>query len=233
MSVISADILKKMLTEGKLEENGTFRVSADDIVTPSAREFLAEHHIEATEKSDLFETVYGFSVAEKPEQMTHLHSTYLVPKNHPRIRFRGKLDALESEIILAQLCAEEENLPKVIPDLEEIIRFIRSIIRCEVKEEPLPELNLQGLNAKQLRDYSHHPSKYYGIRHFLPTYKHGKMVGILNRLRTYAREVEITAYDAFEDKYHKLTRTDIITALNRLSSLFWIMMFKVLSGKYN
>lgn len=233
MAVISADVLKKQLSEGKLTKNGTFSLQEGDIITPSAREVLTENHIKLTEKSDTFQTIYGIPVSEKPEQMTHLHSNFLVPKNHPRILFRGKLDSLESKIILAQICAKEENLPKIVPDLEEIISFIRMMIRCEVKEEPLPEISLQGLDEATLHDHSHHPSKYYGMRHFLPTQEHGKMVCVLNRLRTYTREVEICAYNAFEDNYHKLTRTDIIMALNRLSSLFWIMMFKVLTDKYN
>lgn len=35
--------------------------------------------------------------------MTHLNGDFLVVKDHPRIIFRGKLDTLESELILCQL----------------------------------------------------------------------------------------------------------------------------------
>ena len=84
----------------------------------------------------------------------------------------------------------------------------------------------------ELREHSHHPSKYYGIRHFLPNYKQGEMVAYLNKLRTLTRETELIAYKAFKDEYGQVSREDIIKSFNRLSSLFWIMMFKYLAGKY-
>ena len=54
----------------------------------------------------------------------------------------------------------------------------------------------------------------------------------MNRLRTKARETELTAYRAFKTETGDVEREDIICVLNRLSSLFWIMMFKFLTGKY-
>lgn len=230
MGVISEKKLETLFSEGKI--TSTFKIKDTDILTPSAREFLEEKGIEIISGSE-FDTVFGFELSKKPEQMTHLHEGFLVPKNHPRIIFRGRLDSLESEIILAQISAVEEGLEKVAEDLEEIIRLVRRIIQCEVKDLPLSEFTLQGLDAKALREHSHHPSKYYGMHHFLPTYKHGKIVARLNRLRTLTRETEICAYNAFEDEYHNVShRADIITALNRLSSLFFVMMFKVLTDKY-
>lgn len=230
MAVITEKTLESLFSEGKL--NSPYRISPSDILTPSAREFLKEKGIEAAIGSE-FTTVFGFPLDKKPEQLTHLHSNFLVPKNHPRIVLRGRLDSLESEIILAQLCAKEEGLDGLFSDLEEIITFIRTIIRCEVKDLPLPEIKLQGMDENELHEHSHHPSKYYGMRHFLPTAKHGRVVAYLNRLRTLTRETEICAYNAFEDKFHNVqNRTDIITALNRLSSLFFVMMFKVLVDKY-
>lgn len=230
MAVISQNKLETLFAEGKLKS--PFKISDEDILTPSAREFLEQKGIEVISGAK-FSTVFGFDLSEKPEQLTHLHEGFLVPKNHPRIVFRGKMDSLESEIILAQLCAKEEGLDLLCDDLEEIIRLIRKIIQCEVKDLALGEFTLQGLDKKALREHSHHPSKYYGMHHFLPTFKHGKIVAHLNRLRTLTRETEICAFCAFEDKFHNVeNRTDIITALNRLSSLFFIMMFKVLTDKY-
>jgi len=230
MAVITENTLEALLEEGKLKS--PFHIKGGDILTPSAREFLKQKQIEVKTGTE-FNTVFGFELDAKPEQMTHLHEGFLVPKNHPRIIFRGRLDSLESEIILAQLCAVEEGMQNVADDLEEIIRLIRRIIQCEVKDLPLGEFTLQGLDAKALREHSHHPSKYYGMHHFLPTYRHGKIVARLNRLRTLTRETEICAFNAFEDKYHNVEgRTDIIMALNRLSSLFFVMMFKVLTDRY-
>ncbi|MBQ7039581.1 MAG: cobalamin adenosyltransferase [Clostridia bacterium] len=230
MAVITEQKLKTLFDEGKI--SSVFKISEEDVLTPSAREFLKQNSIEV-EIGAKFDTVFGFSLSKKPEQMTHLHEGFLVPKNHPRIVFRGRLDSLESEIILVQVEAKEMGMTALCDDLEEIIRLIRKIIQCEVKDLPLGDFTLQGLDDKALREHSHHPSKYYGMHHFLPTYKHGKIVACLNRLRTLTRETEIFAFSAFEDEFHNVShRTDIIMALNRLSSLFFVMMFKVLTDKY-
>ena len=230
MALITENQLKALYDEGKIKT--VFKLTENDILTPSAREFLKEKNIEIIHGEN-FSTIFGFDLPKKPEQMTHLHAGFLVPKNHPRIVFRGRLDSLESNIISVQVSAMESGMTTLCEDLEEIIRLIRKIIQCEVKDLPLGEFTLQGLDESALREHSHHPSKYYGMHHFLPTYKHGKIVAELNRLRTLTRETEICAYNAFEDKYHNVSeRCDIITALNRLSSLFFVMMFKVLTDKY-
>jgi ethanolamine utilization cobalamin adenosyltransferase len=95
------------------------------------------------------------------------------------------------------------------------------------------DFTLGGLNEKDLREQSYHPSQYFGMRHFLPTYQHGEMTAHLNKLRTLARKTEIVAFKAFKAEDGTVTREDIIRAFNRLSSFFWIMMFKYLTGKYN
>ncbi len=169
----------------------------------------------------------------KPEHMTHLRGNTLVYKDHPRIAFRGAIDSLEADIIRLQTKVAKENRKLLYRDLEEVITNIRLLLRCEVTGEPVGELCFQGLNAAMLREHSHHPSKYYGRRHFLPTAEHGDMVAELNRLRTRAREVELVAYKAFKEENGAVSREDILKVLNRLSSLFWIMMFKELGGTYD
>lgn len=230
MSIITEEDVRKMLMSDTA--NKQIYLSEGQIVTPSARSYLNEHNVEIKskeEKTDGFETLFGARLINKPEHMTHLRGNVLVFKSHPRIAFRGAVDSLESNIIVFQTQLENG---KLIDDLEEIVRFIRSLIRCEVAEEALGEFRLQGMDAAMLRDYSHHPSKYFGIKHFLPTHKHGATVAGLNALRTKTRETELTAYRAFSDEYGRCSREDIIRALNRLSSLFWIMMFKSLKGEY-
>lgn len=168
----------------------------------------------------------------KPEHMTHLRGDVLVYKDHPRIAFRGAIDSLESEILLVQVKAGERRLRGLYNDLEEIVAVIRRLLRCEVSGEAVDEVKLQNLTTDELRAHSHHPSRYYGMHHFLPTAQHGEMVACLNRLRTRARETELTAYKAFREENGEVSREDILRVLNRLSSLFWIMMFKYLTGAY-
>ena len=240
-----------MLASGQLKEKGQIVVPRNKIITPSARAYLLEKGIEmkiednligevtkvseeqmASDRTEVYETMFGAKLNEKPEHMTHLRGNLLVFKDHPRIVFRGAIDSLEAEIVMTQIFAEKEHLPQMIADLEEIIKFIRRLLRNEVCGEPIGEFTLQGLDAKELREHSHHPSKYYGIKHFLPHYKQGEMVAYLNKLRTLTRQTELIAYKAFKDEYGQVSREDIIKSLNRLSSLFWVMMFKYLAGKY-
>ncbi len=168
----------------------------------------------------------------KPEHMTSLRGSVLVCKDHPRIAFRGAIDSLESEIILVQIRAKEKGMLLLERDLGEIIRTIRWLLRCEVSGEPVGNFTLQGLTAEELRAHSHHPSQYYGMKHFLPTAEQGEMAAHLNHLRTKAREAELVAYKAFKEADGSVSREDILRVFNRLSSLFWIMMFKYLTGIY-
>ena len=46
---------------------------------------------------------------EKPEEMTHLRGNRLVPKTHPRIRFRGQLDSLMAQVLELQCRAAADR----------------------------------------------------------------------------------------------------------------------------
>ena len=199
----------------------------DMSVEEQARERVRQMIVEAVCRA-----IGSGAAGEKPEHMTHLRGNTLVYKDHPRIAFRGAIDSLESEIILVQTRAMESHLRKLYDDLTEIITTIRHLLRCEVSGEALGEVKLQNLTCDQLREHSHHPSRYYGMHHFLPTAEHGEMTAHLNRLRTKARETELCAYRAFREADGQVSREDILRVLNRLSSLFWIMMFKYLTGAY-
>lgn len=185
------------------------------------------------ETTEGFDTVFGVHLEDKPEHMTHLRGNLLVFKDHKRIILRGAIDYLESEIIIAQIVSERLQKPKLTKELEEVIRFIRKLLQCEITGETVGDFMLAGLNEKDLREQSYHPSQYFGMKHFLPTYQHGEMTAYLNKLRTLARKTEIVAFKAFKAEDGTVTREDIIRAFNRLSSFFWIMMFKYLTGKYD
>ena len=260
MSVITESDLRALIQSGSLSEKDDFYVDQHAILTPSAKSYLAEKgilmkfrenqsindsqttnttgssssntNLNSENATTMYETLFGGTLYKKPEHMTHLRGNVLVFKDHPRIALRGAIDSLESEIIIAQVLAQKLGKEKIVTDLEEVIRFIRKLLRCEVSQDPVGEFQLQGLNEHDLREQSYHPSQYFGIKHFLPTVKHGEMVAYLNRLRTLTRKTELIAYNAFKDEYGQVSREDIIQAFNRLSSLFWIMMFKELSGKY-
>lgn len=159
--------------------------------------------------------------------MTHLRGQTLVEKTHPRILFRGKIDTLEGEILLCQQTVQAQGCEKLVSELQETLDFVRRCIRFDVLEEPVGELRLCGLDGDQLRERSHFPGKYYGQEHFLPAVEDGPVILALNRVRTQVRETELAACAAFLPG-----REDIVQGLNRLSSLFWILMIRAKAGEY-
>lgn len=196
-----------------------------DTLTSSARDYLTRERIPIRPAREAKITRYrgldGAWYDQKPEHMTQLTGDLLVPKTHPRIVFRGKLDSLESALLL--LCLEE---PGMASECGELLAFVRRILRCEVLEEALPEEKLLGLTQEEARSYSQFPQKYLGTPHFMPEARHGLTVARLNRLRTQVRETELAAAAAFPQG-----REDIIRGLNRLSSLVYVLMLKSVKGQ--
>ena len=201
-----------------------------DQLTSSARDWLCRERIEILPaeqaKPQRYRLLSGGYVEEKPEHMTHLHGDVLVPKTHPRILFRGKMDTLESELILCQLADKSLENP-----VGEILGLARQIIRCEVLGEPLKWDTLCGLTESEQRKRSHFPQEYYSQPHFMPSFSDGMVIARLNRARCAAREAELAAVDAFSDREGNLTRLDIPQALNRMSSMLYLLMIQKKAGK--
>lgn len=240
MELINEVYVKKLIGEGKLQPKGQIKVTENQLFTPSAIEFLNDKNIRIVKTEEnsnpneqkTYETVFGGTMLNKPEHMTHLRGNTLVFKDHPVIKYRGALDSLESEIIIVQTVAQRLGYLDITRDLEEIIALVRKLIRVQITGEKLDDFTLIGLNADELRDHSHHSTKHYGISHFLPSYTHGEMAAYINRLRTLTRKTELVAYNAFKDQNGNVDRGDIIQALNRMSSVFWIMLCKLIKGLY-
>ena len=237
MELLTREDVRRMSDNGT---RGPVVVGRDQKLTPGARDWLAAHKIQAVfpagredpaaPTSAKYRTLFGATLNEKPEHMTHLKSNILVRKDHPRIAFRGMIDALEGEIMLAQQASHE--YPALVKELEEALALVRRLIRCDVLDEPVGELRLCGYDAGQLREYSHYPDKHLGQPHFLPAYTDGPALLAVNKVRTLVRQTELSAYEAFKDVEGNVTRGDIILALNRLSSLMWIIMIKLKAGQY-
>lgn len=164
----------------------------------------------------------------KPESLTHLKGRQLVHKDHPIIIWRGRLDSLTAKIIEAQILGQQVGNQAYIDELQEVLNFVRRLLSCELRGQEVEEFNLLGLDAAALRERSHDPVKFFGHRHMLADYRMGPLCIALNSLRAMAREVELAATAAFKDAGGQSNRDDIIRALNRLSSLLYIMMFKYL-----
>ena len=251
--------MKHPLTEQEirqlLKKDGSIRsldISKGTLVTPSALEFLkmnnitlnftegdAETAAPETETSPGKPSVYygpdGTQYDTKPEELTHLCGNQLTEKDNPVIIFRGKLDKLCAVILEAQLLGEEKENRAYVNDLQEIMNFVRTILPAEYKGTPLGDFRILGLSSRDLRERSQHPDRYFGRKHLLMDVGIGPLSLRLNLLRTVVREVELAAITAFRDSSapSRSRREDIIEALNRLSSLFYILMYKYLPKNYS
>ena len=71
-----------------------FYLRREDNLTCAARDYLVRERVEILPadqaKPERYQLLGGGYLEEKPEHMTHLNAQILVPKNHPRILFRGK-----------------------------------------------------------------------------------------------------------------------------------------------
>lgn len=236
MKVITEAILRDELKNSRQEYYCT---PEGALLSPAAREYLQQRRIKILKEPPEKRTqVYidaetGAAYKEKPEHMCHLHGNRLVPKNHPRILFRGKLDSVQSMIVLDQALMADSGAPaKLIEDLNDVLLTLQTIMKCEVLDQALEEGLIIGLTHGELRARSHDPMKFYGVRPMIkPDHTMGIQYAILNRERAAIREVEAAAVAAF-CRDGTCSRTDIIQGLNRLSSVLHIMMCKWLAGQY-
>lgn len=207
-----------------------FYLGREDRLTPSARDYLNGQRIEILSGEQArvgrYRLLSGGFTEEKPEHMTHLHGDVLVRKNHPRIRFRGAVDLLESELLLCRLHVKGRDR-----ELGEILELARRLIRCDVLNEPVGTFTLCGLTEEEQRKRSHFPQEYYGQPHFMPEVADGEEILWLNRCRCVCRAAELAAVEAFSDREGNPARTDILQALNRMSSMLYILMIAQKAGK--
>ena len=204
-----------------------FYLAQGDQLTSSARDYLTRQRIEilpaAQARPQRYRLPGGGWMEEKPEHMTHLNGDTLVPKTHPRIVFRGTMDTLEAELLLSQLAVQDP----IRKDLGEILALARDLVRWEVLGEPVEERKLCGLTQQEQRLHSHRPQDFYGQPRVMPQYTGGTAILQLNRARCAARAAELAAARAFVDGEGNVTRPDLLRALNRMSSMIWILMIRL------
>ena len=199
-----------------------FYLGKGDQLTSDARDYLTRERIAilpASEaKVERYRLLNGGYIEHKPENMTHLNAEVLVPKTHPRIFFRGAVDTLEAELLLC-CAAATGNIRK---QLEEALSHTRSLLRCEVLEEPVKDTPLGGMDEAALRERSHRPQAFYGQPHFMPGPEDGVLLLQVNRARCAARAAELKAVVAFPEG-----REDLLRAFNRLSSFLYLIMIQL------
>ena len=234
----------------------TYLVDRGTIVTPSARQYLGDRKIDLVIRDETpppprTETVFspaplaaaerrarfigpdGGTFTEKPEHLTHLSGNRLVTKGHPRIALRGKMDSMQSKILELQVRAVEHGNRVLAEELEELLEFVRTLLSAEVTGRPVEECALLGLGLDEIRAMSHAPKKTFGKGHLRAHYSMGALCTGLNALRSEVREVELAAFRAFSGGDGGIDRQDILRALNRLSSAFYILIYRHLPREFD
>lgn len=212
MEILTESVLRSKCPCGGCDyqyDPGTF-------VTESARQYAVERGIRLVECS--WEAMHWTKSpqaqdGEKPETMTHLRAGELVSKRDPRIRFRGRMDSFQAELLCLMASADAGGMTSLLTDLGDVLSLCRNILGSEVKQTPLPEWSLLGMTPEQIHQMSHQPP------HVIPDYRMGQTAVALNRLRALSRELELCWLDADSGA----ERPDIVLALNRLSSALYVL----------
>lgn len=252
-------VITEMVLRGELKGEcpPVYYVPKDKLLSPAAKEYLNQLKIKVefgdppaapapvasnTKAPAISDTPVGAKYVDelsgafyvkKPEYMCQLFGNRLVCKNHPRIVFRGLLDSMSSTVVMTQAEIAASGGPqKLVDDLGDVNKVLNQIMYCEVMGEEMGEATILGLTPEEIRNRSHNPQKYFNIKQMLlPNYTMGVDYTRLNMLRAKVRELEIAALDAFVDGKN-VQQPEIIRTLNRLSSIFHIMMCMYLAGEY-
>jgi ethanolamine utilization protein EutL len=179
----------------------------------------------------------GERFAEKPDHLTHLRDDVsLVPKTHPRIAVRGKLDLLQATLLDAQVAADADGARGLVGELGEILELSRALVGAEVTGREVPAPMLWGMTADEIRDATHHTLELYGVPFMYPDVRQGPVIAKLSLARAVAREAELAVLAAFPPEGGLATaapaRPDLAYALNRISSALYLLAVRYVAGRY-
>jgi ethanolamine utilization protein EutL len=201
----------------------------DGVVAPDALDTSVDGKYQALDTGERF--------AEKPDHLTHLRDDLsLVPKTHPRIAVRGKLDLLQATLLDAQVAADADGTRGLVGELGEILELSRALVGAEVTGRAVPPPTLWGMTADEIRDATHHTHELYGVPFMYPDVRQGPVIAKLTLARAVAREAELAALVAFPPEGGLATaapaRPDLAHALNRVSSALYLLAVRYVAGLY-
>ena len=242
MAVLTEEMLRGLW---KKDKSNRIQVAEGTKITPSAKEFMDKNKIELvigdsfktelpekesspiTKETSFPYVLYenGACLEEKPLVMTALYGNQLVYKDHPRIRFRGHLDAFEGEVLYTIGTLSEWGTSEVLQGLRELLLNIRKMKEAERNDENLCPFTLLHYSDEEIHKMVHNPKEHIGKDHFTLTGEESLEILLLHRLQMKSRELEIEAVSLFRNE-KICEREDIVCALNRLSSGFYFLMFQ-------
>lgn len=174
-------------------------------------------------------TTCGTPVTHKPGSLTQLNAHHHVPKTHPRIKLRGRVDSLHALVLLVQRLAAQRGDETLARDLGTIAAYCRELTSAEYNERPAGELGLHGWDAAAIHRATHDPVGALGVEHLTIDSTDAELQHWLNLARAQSREVEILALETFDSPHHPYGAS-ICHALNRLSSAFYFLQLRLAAG---
>lgn len=137
----------------------------------------------------------GSSLHGQLPQQTQLDADYFVPKTHPRIELRGRIDALHA---LLQMAAHQEisgpNTAWIRAALHDLIEYVKELGSAEFHVRPAHPIHINGLDGETLNRLSHHPDQ-LGLEHGFIAPDSATLTHWLNIARTAARATELDAWN--------------------------------------
>lgn len=255
MAVLTESSLRGRFFKERLKDS-VLKLPHGTIITPSAKSYLNEKKItiKFVESDTLNNDSNASSIDEEPQKTNHHQSLpvnktvktdslgkypdSLVP-HHPhfqtyddyeRLIWLSKMDALQANIIEIQMRLSSNV--KLTQELGEVLTFTRRLLRVEERGESLGRVELLELSESDIHSIILNPKKHFGIDYFYPDYQYGLEIVLLNSLRTTIREVELFTYQLFAQQENVEGSKDVLGALNLLTSVCWLMMFKSKTGDY-
>ena len=161
---------------------------------------------------------------EDSQEFTWLDDARQVPKNHPAVLMRGKLDTLLAHMILVQTQFDpKDRRPLYLKQcLNDLHAWAMLVLKGEITGEAVCPKGMGGMDVEALHAVSREPKKYLGLEHFVADASLGGNVALLNWLRASVREAEVTAVSCSGN-------LDVVCALNRLSSAVYVLMLLTLA----
>ncbi len=208
---------------------GTLILRTGERLTPSATEYAMQQRISVTygggpaqgtgDAAPAFDPQCGSAQCGVSMETTFLDKGVEVPKNHPSIVMRGKLDTLLSYVVLVQTQFDPKDrkpafLKQCLSDLQE---WVMLTLKGEVTGETVVPAGMGGMDVATLHVVSREPKKYLGLDHMAAHASMGGNVALLNWLRALVRETELVAVNCSQN-------ADVLCSLNRLSSAVYVLM---------
>ncbi len=206
---------------------GTLVLQKGERLTPSATEYARAQHISvqddnvgASAEGNACGGVACATTACNPAQeLTYIEDGVQVPKNHPAVTMRGKLDTLLAQLVLVQTQFDpKDRRPAFLKQcLQDLHTWVMLTLQGEVTGQSVCPEGMGGMDVPTLYVISREPKKYLGIDHLVAQGNMGGNVALLNWLRASVREVEVVGVSCSRNM-------DVLCSLNRLSSAVYVLM---------